>query len=119
MDSDAVARVVLFVTMVGTGWLLIWMARAAADGRLGRNQVAGIRIPSTMRSDAAWLAGHRAAENPTRLAGWVAIASAVPALLPVSVEAMAVTVGVGCLVLLALVVHAARLAGQAARGVED
>ena len=119
MDSDTVTRIVLFALMVGTGWLLIWMARAAADGRLKRNQFAGIRIPSTMRSDAAWLAGHRAAENPTRLAGWLAIASGLPALLPVPVETMALSVGAGCLILLVLVLYAARLAGQAARAVED
>lgn len=119
MDSEFVARIVVFVTMVGMGWLLIWMARAAADGRLKRNHIAGIRIPSTMKSDAAWLAGHRAAENPTRLAGWISVAAGVPALLPVTETTMAVSVIVGCLVLLVVVLHAARLAGQAANGVED
>ena len=119
MDSEGVARGVVFVTMVGTGLLLIWMARAAADGRLKRNHVAGIRIPSTLKSAAAWLAGHRAAENPTRLAGGIAIASGVPALLPVTETTMAVAVVGGCVVLLAVVLHAARLASSAARAVDD
>jgi hypothetical protein len=35
--------------------------RRAADGRLGRNAVAGIRTRATLRSDAAWRAGHAAA----------------------------------------------------------
>lgn len=119
MDEDFWGRAVLVVVMVGTGWLLIWMARAAADGRLRRNQWAGIRIPSTMASDEAWLAGHRAAEAPTRWAGWVAIVSGLLALFPIPLEAVALGVGVACLVLLALVLHGARLAGRAARAAEE
>lgn len=41
-------RLVMFVVMVGAGVLLLWMAQAAASGRLGRNPVAGIRLPVTM-----------------------------------------------------------------------
>ena len=119
MDEDFWGRAILLVVMVGTGLLLIWMARAAADGRLRRNQWAGIRIPSTMASDGAWLAGHRAAENPTRWAGWIAVVSGLLALFPVPLEAVAGGVGIASVILLALVIYAARLAGQAARDVED
>ena len=44
----------LAVAIIAVNW---W----AASGRLQRNQWFGIRIPSTMRSDRAWVAGHRAA----------------------------------------------------------
>src|SRR3954466_9343895 len=43
------------------GVLIVAIAALGAAGRLPKNYFAGIRIPSTMRSDAAWTAGHRAA----------------------------------------------------------
>ena len=50
------AATVIFICalFIATSW-------AAANGRLRRNQYVGIRSPSTMRSDQAWVAGHRAA----------------------------------------------------------
>lgn len=41
--------------------LFIPLLSRAAKGRLQRNQWVGIRTPSTMSSDQAWMAGHRAA----------------------------------------------------------
>ena len=41
--------------------LMIALCAGAAKGRLQRNQWVGIRTPSTMRSDQAWVTGHRAA----------------------------------------------------------
>ena len=58
MENEWIARAVLFAVMVGGGVLLIWTANAAASGRLKRNQLAGIRIASTMASEEAWLAAH-------------------------------------------------------------
>jgi hypothetical protein len=52
--------VVLTAVLIGVDW-------AGASGRLRRNQWAGIRTPSTMRSDRAWVAGHRAALRLTPL----------------------------------------------------
>jgi len=51
------------------GALILGVAALGAAGRLPRNYLAGIRIPSTMRSDAAWVAGHRAAKMPMALLG--------------------------------------------------
>ena len=68
MDEEILARAVLFVVMAGAGTLILWMAGAAATGKLGRNPVAGIRLPSTMASDSAWLVAHQAAERPDLLA---------------------------------------------------
>ena len=43
------------------GAIIVTTGVLAARGRLPRNPIAGIRIPSTLRSDDAWRAGHRAA----------------------------------------------------------
>lgn len=51
------------------GALILAIAALGAYGRLPRNSLAGIRIPSTMRSDAAWAAGHRAATAPMSFLG--------------------------------------------------
>jgi SdpI/YfhL protein family len=40
--------------------IVVGVGRMAATGRLPRNLFAGIRIPSTMRSDEAWRAAQRA-----------------------------------------------------------
>jgi hypothetical protein len=61
------------------GVVVIVVARMAAAGRLPRNLFAGIRIPSTMRSDAAWRAGHRAAAPALTVAGLGPVLAAVAA----------------------------------------
>jgi uncharacterized membrane protein len=113
--EELIARMVLGAVMAGSGALLVRTARATASGRLGRNQVAGIRLPSTLASDAAWLAAHRRAERPTVWAGVVAIASAVPAVLPVPIAVLLVSVLAGCLAMLVLALHGAAVGGRAAR----
>jgi hypothetical protein len=52
------------------GLVLIALGRMAATGRLPRNIVAGIRIPSTMRSDEAWRVGHQAAATALTTSGF-------------------------------------------------
>ncbi|MBT1623517.1 SdpI family protein [Curtobacterium flaccumfaciens pv. oortii] len=44
-----------------------------AKGMLRRNAFIGVRTRSTMRDDAAWQIGHRAAVLPTTIAGGVTI----------------------------------------------
>lgn len=112
-------RIVLLIVMVGSGVLLIWMARATASGRLKRNSIAGIRIPSTMASEEAWLAAHVRAVRPTVIAGVVSIAIGLFALLPVSAPALATGVIAGCVVMLGFVLYGARVGSQAARGASN
>lgn len=119
MENAWVVRIVLFVAMLGTGVLLIWMARAAASGRLKRNDLAGIRIPSTMASDEAWLAAHARAERPTIYAGMVSAASGIFALLPLPLAAVAIGVLVSASIMLALVLYGARTGGKAATAVTN
>jgi hypothetical protein len=60
-----------------SGAILVVLGRMAATERLPRNFLAGIRIPSTMRSDEAWRAGHLAAASSLTAAGFGPIAVAV------------------------------------------
>lgn len=59
------------------GAVLVALGRLSAVGRLPRNLLAGIRIPSTMRSNEAWLAGHHAAASALTAAGFGPIMAAV------------------------------------------
>jgi hypothetical protein len=59
--------------LIAAGIVLILAALRGREGRLARNGLLGIRLPSTMRSDAAWDAAHRASWLATFLAGTVAL----------------------------------------------
>ncbi|MCX6503499.1 MAG: SdpI family protein [Microbacterium sp.] len=111
---DIAVSLLLFVVMAGAGMLLLWMARATASGRLKRNQFAGIRIPSTLASDEAWLAAHVRAKRPTEFAGWAAIATGLFALLPVPDPVLAAGVIAGCVVMLAFTLYGAWVGSRAA-----
>ncbi|WP_104087427.1 MULTISPECIES: SdpI family protein [unclassified Cryobacterium] len=119
MGEEAIVRVVLFVVMVGSGVLLLWMAQAAASGRLGRNQVAGIRLPLTMASDSAWLAAHVAAKRPIRWAGWCSIAAAVPSVLPVPLTIMLASSLIGAAGMITFTLYGASVGSRAARALSD
>jgi hypothetical protein len=119
MSEDLLARAVIFVVMVSAGSLILWTAEAAASGRLRRNPVAGIRLPVTMASDKAWLVAHQAAKRPTATAGWSAIASAVPSLLPLPLGFVVASILMGAATMLVLVLHGAAVGARAARAVEN
>ena len=59
------------VFLLGCGAVLSWAAETTARGRTGTNSLIGIRVGWVPRSDAAWLAGHRAARIPTHAAAAV------------------------------------------------
>ncbi|MEV7691886.1 SdpI family protein [Microbacterium sp. NPDC089189] len=117
MENDLAVRIVLLVVMAGSGLLLIWMARATASGRLKRNAIAGIRIPSTMASEEAWLAAHIRAKRATMIAGISSVATGFLALLPVPAPVLAAVVLVGCGMMLGFVLYGARVGGRAAKTV--
>ena len=60
-SQRAVVAMFMAVIFAFLSFVLVVVDWAAATGRLRRNQWVGIRIPSTMRSDQGWVAGHRAA----------------------------------------------------------
>jgi hypothetical protein len=59
------------------GVVVVGLGRMAAAGRLPRNLFAGIRLPSTLRSDEAWRAGHRTAASALTAAGFGPVVVAV------------------------------------------
>ena len=119
MDGELIGRLVIAVVMTASGALLIWQARAAAAGRLGRNAFIGIRTTATQASDEAWRAAHARAETPTILAGVVSLAVGLSALLPISTQFYSGVVVSAAAVLLGLVLYAARVGSAAAREVSS
>lgn len=114
MESDLTARIVLFAVMTGAGLLLLWMASAAASGRLKRNSFAGIRLPSTMASDEAWLAAHVRAKRPTMYAGYASLACALFVLLPVPALGLAIGILAGSCAMVGFTLYGARVGSRAA-----
>ena len=109
---------VLTATMTVGGIVVAYIGRRGVAGTLRRNRLAGIRTRATMRSDAAWAAGHRAGGGLLVIAG-VLMALAGLALLarPSNVVGMAITLGAGGVVLVLALVSTVQ-ANRAARAVE-
>ena len=60
--AEALVLAAIFaITVIVSCGVLITVSRRGATGALERNRRAGIRTPATLRSDRAWVAGHRAA----------------------------------------------------------
>jgi hypothetical protein len=72
-----------------------------------------------MVSDEAWLAARIRAERPTTLAGYGSVASGMFALLPTSTTLVVAGVLTGCVAMVGLVIHGARVGGRAAAEVSD
>jgi uncharacterized membrane protein len=99
-----------------SGVIAVAVGRTAAAGRLPKNPFVGIRIPSTLRSDEAWRAGHRAAASSLTVSGIgpIAVATVVAVIRP-GPHAQAVLIRVGSAWLLGWLGRATLLASRAAR----
>ncbi len=71
MTGIVVTSIAVGVLLLGSGMLVVSIARRAAGGQLERNGWAGIRTTATRSSDGAWAAAHQAAERPTVVGGWL------------------------------------------------
>ena len=107
------ARVLVGALLLLTGATVSEVSRRAADGRLRRNGVAGIRTRSTMRSDAAWQAGHEAARGLSDASGAVFAVSGVAAIVLRAAPLWTGAVLAGVVVAAVLLLVAAHRAGTA------
>jgi uncharacterized membrane protein len=95
---------------LGLLWLVVgaviaWAGWAGMTGRLPRQHWAGIRLPSTMRSDQTWRAAHRAGGPWLAAGGLVSVIGGVGLLLVRPTAAVASQVSlvlVGALLVLVL-----------------
>ncbi len=117
--------------MVAAGFAVLAISARAADGRLGRSRLAGIRTRATLSSDEAWSAAHQAGRGPTDLGGWLSIATGIVPLLAAAVMGlfgigdaeryMVVWTAlylIGVAALLAAVIYGAVLGQRAAKAVQ-
>src|ERR1700679_2196404 len=98
-------------------FVLIAVDWAAASGRLRRNQWVGIRIPSTMRGDRAWVAGHRAALRLMPLHLLTGVALMVAFFCAPTLGSGPLVESGGSLVLIVVAVVTGIIAGRAAKAV--
>jgi hypothetical protein len=111
-----IVLIIMTVVIVVIDW-------RAASGRLRRNQWAGIRTPSTMRSDRAWVAGHRAALRLTPL-HLLTLAATLGALWFAAehtrtANGVQLALIVDVLVFVVVLLYTALVAGRAAKAADD
>lgn len=63
-----------------SGLLVMWLAGRMAAGRFKRNKWAGIRTPSTMKSDEAWAVAHEAGAPLLSIGGTIGAAGGLTSL---------------------------------------
>ncbi|KAF2415642.1 hypothetical protein B2K11_19255 [Microbacterium sp. B35-30] len=105
--------------MVAAGVLLVWIADAAASGRLERNHLAGIRVSTTMASEEAWLAAHVRARRQTIYAGTVGVVGGAFALVPVPMPVVTIGVLVAAFGMIGFVLYGARVGSAAAKSAAE
>lgn len=90
------------------GCAVVPVVALCARGRIGRNHIAGIRVPAFFASDRAWRVGHRAATAPvTGAAALTVIVAIVAEVIPAVGELPSTLVGAS-LVLAGLIAGAVR-----------
>ncbi|GAB3213524.1 SdpI family protein [Marinactinospora thermotolerans] len=117
----------LAVGLLTAAGVLLAVARSAAKGELERNPMVGIRTRTTLSSDAAWRAGHRAAAPwLTRAAQTALVAGIVSGVIAVvqavtgaGGAAVLAVPGAGWILFLLLVVVAVRRADTAGRAATE
>jgi hypothetical protein len=114
--------VIVSLLLLAVLWLAAWICRAAASGRITRNHVIGIRLPSTLASDEAWRVGHAGAYRPALLAATIAsvpvLAGVVAALLtPPNSALVPLFITLGVVTLVGGIVWSTVAASRAARKV--
>jgi len=131
MDTVSPTVALIFGIVIGiimwiTGGLVIEVNKRAADGRLKRSRIAGLRTKATLASDEAWLAGHTAAHQSTIVAGSLSMASGVVSVVfgvvaatnvmsgSAAMVAIAISVLAGSLLLVAFLLRATIQANRAA-----
>jgi hypothetical protein len=119
MDSQRLVASFFAISFVFLSILLVVVDWAAASGRLRRNQWAGIRLSSTMRSDQAWVAGHSAALRLMPLHLLTGVALFIAVLFAPGVEGARIVGVVGAAVFLVVAVITGFVAHKAAKAVED
>lgn len=111
--------VVVGGVLVLAGAALLWVAWRGSQRELRRNRFVGIRVRSTMRSDAAWYSAHEAAAGPLGVGGGIACAGGIGVLATGVDDVIGVAVVTATLVgVLASIVLGTRAALRAAHAVE-
>jgi hypothetical protein len=83
MDDALAGGLIGGGAMLLAGLFIMWMGGRMAEGRFTRNRWAGIRTPSTMKSDAAWLVAHEVAAPTMGTAGTLGAAGGLTGIIAV------------------------------------
>jgi len=108
--------------MILAGIFMMWMGNRMADRRFKRNKWAGIRTPSTMKSDESWFTAHEVGAPLMHAAGTLGAAGGLTGIVAALLGASeGVVVGLilgGALLMTVLLILATVRGAMAAREVE-
>ena len=91
------------IVEVLAGFIVVWLAVRMRQGRVARGSAAGVRTPSTMRSDAAFEAANKAAAPLTAAGGAIlAVCGVLAAAVPKHLARAFIFGGVGVFLVLCL-----------------
>ena len=81
MEDTLAGGLIVGGAMFLSGLLIMWMGNRMTDGRFAPSKWAGIRTPSTMKSDEAWYAAHEVGGPWMSRGGLVAAAGGLTSML--------------------------------------